>query len=217
MAVSGRADRPEIRGAWKILGTLDLFFQGSFFSGAGLWPLGMDSEVINSNQRHSIGTARSGIARGFGVAIVIALVCLIGWKILHRGGSAPSVPPPAMVTVASPISRNVAEWDDFGRFAPSQSVDVRPRVAGQITSRHFKDGDTVKHGQLLFTIDQRPFIAAVEEARAQVASAQSALLLAKSDLARAQRLIGDGPLIGNLRVVRSGVAPSDSVVIELPW
>jgi RND family efflux transporter MFP subunit len=100
--------------------------------------------------------------------------------------------PPADVTVATPLSRDVTEWDDYvGRFAASQSVEVRPRVSGQVTALHFKDGDVVKQGQVLFTIDQRPFLAAQAEARANVASAESALALARSDLARATRLTGD--------------------------
>jgi pyruvate/2-oxoglutarate dehydrogenase complex dihydrolipoamide acyltransferase (E2) component len=86
----------------------------------------------------------------------------------------------------------VVEWDDYvGRFAPSQTVELRPRVAGQITALHFHDGDIVRKGQLLFTIDQRPYRAALAEASANVASARSALALARSDYARASRLSGD--------------------------
>jgi multidrug efflux pump subunit AcrA (membrane-fusion protein) len=66
-------------------------------------------------------------------------------------------------------------WDDYvGRFAPSQAVEVRPRVSGQIVALHFHDGDIVRKGQPLFTIDQRPFLAALAEARANAASARSA-------------------------------------------
>src|SRR5262245_32047118 len=57
------------------------------------------------------------------------------------GGEAPP-PPPAVVTVATPLSRTVTDWDDYvGRFEASQSVEVRPRVSGQLVAIHFKDGD----------------------------------------------------------------------------
>ncbi|MFM9587583.1 biotin/lipoyl-binding protein, partial [Streptomyces caniscabiei] len=78
-----------------------------------------------------------------------------------------------------------------GRFAASQAVDVRPRVAGQIVAKHFRDRDLVGKGQLLFTIDPRPFAAALAEARAQVASARSSLTLARADWQRVSRLNGD--------------------------
>ncbi|MBL7599220.1 biotin/lipoyl-binding protein, partial [Escherichia coli] len=85
--------------------------------------------------------------------------------------------------VSTPLVRDVNEWDDYvGRFEPSRAVEVRPRVSGAITGVHFTDGAIVQKGQLLFTIDQRPFAAALAEARAGLASAESDLALARSDL-----------------------------------
>lgn len=101
-------------------------------------------------------------------------------------------PPPPTVTVASPLSRQVIDWDNYvGRFEASQAVEVRPRVSGQLVGVHFRDGDVVRRGQLLFTIDPRPFTAALAETQAQVAAANTALTLARSELARASRLIPD--------------------------
>lgn len=100
--------------------------------------------------------------------------------------------PLPVVTVSQPIEQNVVLWDDYvGRFEASQAVEIRPRVSGALTSIHFRDGDIVRRGQLLFTIDPRPFAAALAEARARVASAATALTLARSELARANRLIAD--------------------------
>lgn len=108
------------------------------------------------------------------------------------GPGAPPAPPPPTVTVAKPLARMVMDWDDYvGRFEASKTVEVRPRVSGQLVGIHFKDGDIVKQGQLLFTIDPRPFTAALDEAQAQVANASTALGLAKAELARASRLIVD--------------------------
>ena len=94
--------------------------------------------------------------------------------------------------MAIPLARDVLQWDDYvGRFVPSQTVEVRPRVSGAITGLHFRDGAIVHRGDLLFTIDPRPFAATLAEARANVASARSALALARSDYARVKVLTGD--------------------------
>lgn len=108
------------------------------------------------------------------------------------GAGAPPAPPPPVVTVATPLSRMVVDWDNYvGRFEASKAVEVRPRVSGQLVGIHFKDGDVVKQGQLLFTIDPRPFAAQLDQAQAQVASASTSLNLARAELARASRLIAD--------------------------
>ena len=148
------------------------------------------------------------------VAVPLALVAFAGFKVFHHAPAAPAGMPPADVTVASPLARDVTEWDDYvGRFVASQSVEVRPRVSGQVVQRHFKDGDVVKKGQILFTIDQRPFLAAQAEARASVASAQSALTLARSDLARANRLSGDDAVsAGEIDALRSKVQSADAAL-----
>ena len=68
---------------------------------------------------------------------------------------APAAPP---VTVATPLARQVAEWDEHtARIEPSARVEMRPRVSGQVEQVHFQDGAMVRAGDLLFTLDQRPF------------------------------------------------------------
>lgn len=121
--------------------------------------------------------------------VLLAVVAAIGFAARNRAAPPPP-PPPPVVTVAAPLVRPVAEWDDFiGRFEPSRTVEVRPRVSGQVTAVHFADGAFVRAGQLLFTIDKRPFAAALAEARAGLASARSDFALARSDYDRAQRLL----------------------------
>lgn len=136
------------------------------------------------------------VRRGWRPAYLI--LPIVGLLLLYfafrwwSGAGAPPAPPPPVVTVSKPLSRMVVDWDDYvGRFQASKSVEVRPRVSGQLTALHFRDGDIVKQGQLLFTIDPRPFTAALDQAKAQVASASTALNLARADLARANRLISD--------------------------
>lgn len=126
-------------------------------------------------------------------AIVLALLAAFGaYQFLGGGEAKADAPPPPTVTVAQPLVRPVTEYDDYtGRFEASQAVEVRPRVSGQLVGIHFRDGDVVRQGQLLFTIDPRPFQASLAEAQARLAAAQSAVALANNDYARAQRLIDD--------------------------
>ncbi|USI75070.1 efflux RND transporter periplasmic adaptor subunit [Sphingomonas morindae] len=133
--------------------------------------------------------------RGTLLLLPVALVGYGGYRLVHPAAPEAAAPPPASVTTATPLARTVTEWDDYvGRFTASQSVEVRPRVSGQIVARHFTDGQMVRKGQLLFTVDPRPFRAAEGEARADVAAARSSLALARADLARAERLSGDEAL-----------------------
>jgi multidrug efflux pump subunit AcrA (membrane-fusion protein) len=67
-----------------------------------------------------------------------------------------AAPPPPQVTIAKPISKMIADQDEYvGRFVAVESVEVRARVAGYLEAIHFQDGQMVKAGDLLFTIDRR--------------------------------------------------------------
>ncbi len=105
------------------------------------------------------------------------------------GEEGAGAPPPPAVTVATPLVQEVVDWDDFvGRFEAVQNVEVRPRASGYLTASHFRDGDFVRAGQLLFSIDSRPAEAALAAARAQLARAQAALVNARTELARSRTL-----------------------------
>lgn len=105
------------------------------------------------------------------------------------GKAPPPAPPPPTVLVAHPISRPVADWDDYsGRFEAVDAVDVKPRVSGAIESVHFSDGATVQKGQLLFVIDPRPYAAQLAKAKADLARAKAGLANADAELRRAQTL-----------------------------
>lgn len=99
-------------------------------------------------------------------------------------------PPPPKVTVSQPIPREVVEWEEYtGRLEALESVEVRARVNGYLQSIHFKNGATVKQGDLLFVIDPRPYQAELERAKAEVALANARLERTSKDLARAQMLV----------------------------
>src|SRR5216684_980422 len=98
-------------------------------------------------------------------------------------------PPPPQVTIAKPVSKMVADQDEYvGRFVAVESVEVRARVPGYLQAIHFQDGQMVKEGDLLFTIDRRPFQIALAQTQASLAQARATLAFAESDLARAQGL-----------------------------
>jgi RND family efflux transporter MFP subunit len=98
-------------------------------------------------------------------------------------------PPPPQVTIAKPVSKMVADQDEYvGRFVAVESVEVRARVLGYLQAIHFKDGQMVKEGDLLLTIDRRPFQIALAQTQASLAQARATLAFAESDLARAQGL-----------------------------
>ena len=97
-------------------------------------------------------------------------------------------PPP--VTVAPAIAREVQDFDEFtARLEAPDTVEIRARVAGTLDKVHFREGQVVKKGEPLFTIDPRPFQAEVARAEAQLAAARTAAELSKSDLGRAEKLV----------------------------
>lgn len=150
------------------------------------YPPGMEPQEIAAPER---ATAPSP-ARRWWAAAAIVLAVLAGWWLLGSRQAPAAAQPVPVVTVAMPLQREVTEWDEFiGRFEASRSVEVRPRVSGAVTAVHFTDGQFVRAGAPLFTIDPRPYRASLAEAQASVASASSALALSRSNLARAQRLI----------------------------
>lgn len=103
--------------------------------------------------------------------------------------AAVATPAATPVTVAAVIEKKVTEWDDFsGRVEAIERVQIRPRVSGTIDVIHFHEGQLVKKGDLLFTIDPRPYQAELARSEAALASAQAAVELAKTELERTRRL-----------------------------
>jgi RND family efflux transporter MFP subunit len=103
-----------------------------------------------------------------------------------------ATPPPPQVTVAYPTQRTVTDYDEYvGRFVAIESVEIRARVSGYLDKVHFTDGQTVKQGDLLFTIDKRPFQTALDQTKAMHAQARANLAYAENDLGRAQQLVRD--------------------------
>lgn len=98
--------------------------------------------------------------------------------------------PPTPVSVASVIQKEIAQWDEFsGRIQAVDRIEIRPRVGGYLTAVHFEEGALVEAGDRLFSIDDREYVAALASARADVARADSRLVLAEEEMARSKKLI----------------------------
>jgi multidrug efflux pump subunit AcrA (membrane-fusion protein) len=120
-------------------------------------------------------------------AALFALLAVAGCS---EAPKAPPAPPPPAVTVAHPVKRAIVDQDEYvGRFVAVQVVEVRARVSGYLESVHFVDGQIVKEGDLLFTIDKRPFQNTLDQARANLQVAKSNEAFTTADLARAQELV----------------------------
>ena len=140
----------------------------------------------------------------------LVLISLLTGTALAGCGKAP---PPAeaapTVVVAAPIVQEVRDWDDYaGRFEAVDAVEIRPRVSGMLQAVHFRDGQNVKKGQLLFTIDPRPIQAQLAQSRAQLARAKAAQANADASYRRGQSQGWQSShvsVLGNpVRVVRAG-------------
>ena len=108
-----------------------------------------------------------------GILLSLLLFAALSLAGCDRKPAAGAAPPPPSVTVAHPVQKVITEWDEFtGRFTAVESVEVRARVSGFIDSVHFKEGQIVKQGDLLFIIDPRPYRNAVDQAKADVERAK---------------------------------------------
>jgi RND family efflux transporter MFP subunit len=142
-----------------------------FRFGIYLWP------------QNSVG---KGIGQIPALALLIAVVAVTGCK----STSIAPPPPPPSVTVAHPVTREVADYIDFtGNTAAIDSVTLVARVEGYLEKIHFTDGALVKKGQLLFTIQQEQYKAQLQQAQANVAAQKAALWHAKVEFARYSGLL----------------------------
>ncbi len=124
-------------------------------------------------------------ARTLILIFITALLCTAGCKPKSN-----VVPPPPTVSVVQPVARDVVEWDEYiGRLESPETVEVRARVSGYLDKVHFKEGKEVKKGDLLFTIDPRPYQAEFDRANAEYERMVSQSDLAKNDFERAKGLI----------------------------
>ncbi len=136
-----------------------------------------------SATRRQTGAALRQVILQYGFAAAFAVISA-------PHAMAQSGPPAPQVTVASPVQKTVAEWDEYtGRFEATQQVEVRARVSGFLDNIHFVDGQIVRQGETLFTIDPRTSKIAVDSAQADLAKAKAQVVQAANDLDRASQLV----------------------------
>jgi len=103
---------------------------------------------------------------------------------------APGLSPPPQVTASRPVVREIIEWDEYtGRFDAVDTIEVRARVSGFLNDVHFTDGQMVKKGDPLFSIDPRPFERALATARAELEQAKTKVENAMKDVVRGRPLV----------------------------
>ena len=131
---------------------------------------------------------RWGVLAVLGVAAVIAAVA--GEQIWHAGQQpAPPPPPPPQVTVSRPLQQTVQTISRFlGQFSAVDSVELRAQVGGTLSTIEFQDGQIVHKGDPLFVIDPRPFQIRLDQAVAQLQTAEAKETLSEAELWRAQQL-----------------------------
>jgi RND family efflux transporter MFP subunit len=125
-----------------------------------------------------------------GTVATLAMATLGAWRVYSSDAA---TPPPAaplpQVVVSTPLAREVDSRLGFlGQFSAVEQVELRAQVGGTLTGVYFKDGDIVHKGDLLFTIDARPYEIRLAQGNAQLETANARLALAERELTRAQTL-----------------------------
>jgi RND family efflux transporter MFP subunit len=110
-----------------------------------------------------------------------------------RSPSGPPAPAPVPVTVSYPLEREVTDYADFtARTAAVDSVEVRAHVWGYLDKVNFKEGDLVEQGDVLFELDTRPYVAALNQAKAKVVQDEAQLSYDEAEYQRNRQLVSSG-------------------------
>lgn len=150
------------------------------------------------------------------LAAGLAATLTLATTLAGCGPKGAGAPPPPPVSVANPLVQTVVDWDDFtGRFEAQQTVEVRARVGGYLQGVHFRDGQMVRKGQLLFTLDPRPAEALLASARAQLVQAQAQAAQTAGEAARAQSLLAATAISREEFEAKRAAAASGQAAVQL--
>ena len=150
--------------------------------------------------------------------LFIILAILVSYRIFqHRAGEIKTAQPPARpVTVAKVIAKDVPLYlDEIGTCAAYETVQVQAQVNGVILQRHFQDGSDVKKGDLLFTIDPRPYQAVLDQAKAQAALDQ--VTLKRQEDLRARKVISQQDYDTAVANAQKSQAATEAAQVNLDW
>jgi RND family efflux transporter MFP subunit len=132
-----------------------------------------------------------------------------------------TAPPPPEVKVAKPTAREIVDYFQFpGQTAAVGEVEIRARVTGYIVKVNFEDGQQVKKGDLLFEIDPRPYQAALEQAKGELARLKAMEVKAKTNVGRSEGLLPSGAVsrdayeqhVENLAIVRASIQAAEAAI-----
>ncbi len=137
----------------------------------------------------------------------LALLAVLVMSACGKTPDAAATMPAAKVSVAKVLEQPVNEWDEFtGRLEAPETVEIRPRVSGQIDDVAFTEGALVKKGDLLFQIDPRPFQAEVRRLEALVAQARATATRSENESQRGERLRTSNAISAELADSRTSAA-----------
>lgn len=166
------------------------------------------------------GTNRRGLLAGLTASVALTAVTVFALSGTHaQGDTAPAAPPAVPVSVATVEAREVVPWAEFsGRLEAIERVELRSRVAGVVEAVHFREGNLVKQGDLLVSIDQAPYLADLQRAEAQVQGAKARVALAESENERGQQLLATRNLsqrdvdtrVNNLREAQANLQAAEA-------
>ncbi|QHF28959.1 multidrug efflux RND transporter periplasmic adaptor subunit MexE [Pseudomonas sp. R32] len=137
----------------------------------------------------------------------LALLAVVVMSACGRTPEAVQAPAATKVSVAKVLEQPINEWDEFtGRLEAPETVEVRPRVSGQIDQVAFTEGAQVKKGDLLFQIDPRPFQAEVRRLEAQLQQARATAIRSENEAQRGERLRSSNAISAELAESRTSAA-----------
>ncbi|HWD30166.1 MAG TPA: efflux RND transporter periplasmic adaptor subunit [Pseudomonas sp.] len=137
----------------------------------------------------------------------LALLAVLVMSACGRTPEAVQAPAATKVSVAKVLEQPINEWDEFtGRLEAPETVEVRPRVSGQIDQVAFTEGAQVKKGDLLFQIDPRPFQAEVRRLEAQLQQARATAVRSDNEARRGERLRSSNAISAELAESRTSAA-----------
>jgi len=186
-------------------------------------PIRLEPKTETAETRHlekRMKTPRAGahaIPRWGYMLFAVLAIFAVARSLQRKAESSKTAQPPARpVLVTKVITKDVPVYlDEIGTCAAYETVQVQAQVNGQIIARHFQDGSDVKQGDLLFTIDPRPYQAALDQARAQ-ATLDQITLKRQADL-RARNVISQQDYDTSQANAQKSQAASEAAQVNLDY